>query len=677
MFSLLLLYLITAEQIPNFKWSQSNESISITAYYDPSKIVRLKNQAKIVLKDQDFSPKTKSYEITEEWLHLHWNDFKLDLHLREDVNKDESWCKWKEQYVFCSLRKKIDHIFDYLSTRDQIKLLKPYGTKDWEATSVGEFVDEHEFDEDIQSIDVDSIKSLEANSKSAAIVRAFYPWCQHCNDQHISFEQMRRDKKMKKKKFKFYQVDAREDRATGAYLNATCDSKCNFVVYWKKKMLLIEGKSKKKEFVQEIMYEIEDPYKVVKSQEKFDKMSKNDPVVGGYFEDTEGPAYSKFMIAARSMKRRDDIKYALLSRDTPNWAKALVGGANRAMLKWGKQKTIFTEFDSEKNFTSWVDVYSSPSLVKYSYDLKKKWENVGLDLPIVKIFLDEDEPDKKLKRKLKKIADGFREKLLFLYYPKNQDHMMAVTGLQKSDKPAFAISTSLKDDEAKHYAFYGSMVPKHVKEHCDAFLAGEAKQTFKTKVDPYGPGKNNTWTFGTMQEIVQTTWQSQIVESDLNIVLLMYKNWTTNKQAALDAMGVAALLLEEATYIKFAHYDYHENFWNYPEFTDKKHENSLLLYFYNESGERTFAEFSSDKETKWDVADLMKWVANQFDTQRKATLLSSFLVKFEEYEKQMKAEKEAETISEPPSVPSPEESGAEKIEENEWIEATTGEKVEL
>ena len=73
----------------------------------------------------------------------------------------------------------------------------------------------------------------------------------------------------------------------------------------------------------------------------------------------------------------------------------------------------------------------------------------------------------------------------------------------------------------------------------------------------------------------------------------------------------------------------------------------------------------------------MKWVANQFDTQRKAKLLSSFLVKFEEYEKQMKAEKEAETISEPPSVPSPEESAADKIEENEWIEGRPGEKVEL
>lgn len=642
MFWLIFFQLISATQIPNFKWSQSNETISLTAYYDPSKIVRLKGQAKIVLENQDFSPKTKHYDITEEWLILSWNDFKLELHLREDIKKEDSWCKWKEQYVFCSLRKKHDHIFDYLSTRDQIKLLKPYATKDWEATSVGEFVDEFEFDDDIERIDLDGIKKLESNPKSAAIVRAFYPWCQHCNSEQLSLEQSKRDKKLKKKKFKLYHVDAREDRVAGAHLNATCDTKCSFIVYYKKKQFIVPGKAKKKEFVKELMYEIEEPYKVVKSQEKFEKMSKNNVVVGGYFEDTEGPAYTKFMEAAKSMKRRDDITYGLLARDNPNWAKALLGGANRAMMKWGKRQYTFSDFEGEKNFTTWVDVYSSPLFEKYSYDLKKKWENVGMSLPIVKVFLNEDEPDKKLKRKIEKIAEKFREQLLFLYYPKNQDHMMAVTGLQKDDKPAFAISTSLKDDEAKHYAYRGSLSPKHVQAHCDAFVKGELAPTYKTALSPYGPSKNNTWALGSPQEVVQTTWQSDIVESDLNIVLLMYKNWTTNKQPAKDTLTALATLWHDKPFIKIAFYDYHENYWNFTDFPEqKKHASDLMMYFYSESGEKSLCEWSNDKEAKWELGTVASWVAEQFQGDARALELTKAAGDFEKYQKEQ-AEAQAE-----------------------------------
>ena len=56
-------------------------------------------------------------------------------------------------------------------------------------------------------------------------------------------------------------------------------------------------------------------------------------------------------------------------------------------------------------------------------------------------------------------------------------------------------------------------------------------------------------------------------------------------------------------------------------------------------------------------------MADKFDGERKATLLSSFMERFEEYKKKLEVE-EAETISGRPSVPSREEK-AEKIEETE------------
>ena len=52
--------------------------------------------------------------------------------------------EWKEQFVVCKLRKKHAHIFDTLSTRDQIADFKRYGTLDWEATTVGDDVDIYE-----------------------------------------------------------------------------------------------------------------------------------------------------------------------------------------------------------------------------------------------------------------------------------------------------------------------------------------------------------------------------------------------------------------------------------------------------------------------------------------------------------------------------------------------------
>eukprot|EP00494_Astrolonche_serrata_P030975 UN31243 len=176
---------------PNFKWSQSNETILITAYYDPSKILRLKDQANIVLENKDFTPVTKDFSIEEEWLRLSWNNFNLELHLRENIIAKQSWCKWKEQYVVCSLRKQYEHIFDYLSTRDQVGRLKKYCTKDWEASDVGEDQDEQEF-EQIDRITMDEIKAIEESSKSV-IIHAYYPWCQHCWSEQQTFEETKRE----------------------------------------------------------------------------------------------------------------------------------------------------------------------------------------------------------------------------------------------------------------------------------------------------------------------------------------------------------------------------------------------------------------------------------------------------------------------------------------------------
>merc|ERR1719397_1126267 len=105
--------------------------------------------------------------------------------------------------------------------------------------------------------------------------------------------------------------------------------------------------------------------------------------------------------------------------------------------------------------------------------------------------------------------------------------------------------------------------------------------------------------------------------------------------------------------MKFALYDYHENFWNYAEFTDKKHESDMQLYFYNKSGERKSCEWANDKEADWSMESLAEWVMDQFQDPARKVLLKGALEKFEEFRKEQEALKNRQTISEKPSVPNP------------------------
>merc|ERR1712173_329433 len=124
------------------------------------------------------------------------------------------------------------HVFDFLSTRDQLKELKRYGTLDWEATTVGDQMETYEFNEDMEQL---TVADIEKFKQRKLIVRAFYPWCNKCKDEQEAFEAAKRDKKMRKKKFKFGVVDAREDRETGKYMSVACSDSCNFYVYVKNK----------------------------------------------------------------------------------------------------------------------------------------------------------------------------------------------------------------------------------------------------------------------------------------------------------------------------------------------------------------------------------------------------------------------------------------------------------
>eukprot|EP00494_Astrolonche_serrata_P034570 UN34839 len=125
------------------------------------------------------------------------------------------------------------------------------------------------------------------------------------------------------------------------------------------------------------MLEITPPFKNIKSEEKFVKMSKRVAVVGGYFggETTENEHYNRFIESAVGMKRRNDLMFAVFSKEKPNFGKRLVNGTNNAVLYNENQKYYFN-FEAEteekqRNFTTWLQVYVRPLIDKYSYDLKK------------------------------------------------------------------------------------------------------------------------------------------------------------------------------------------------------------------------------------------------------------------------------------------------------------------
>jgi len=590
-----------SSQIPNFKWSQSNTSILLTAYYDPSRIVRLKDQKQIKINKTDLKPKTRDHKIEKEWLKVNWNNFKLDLHLREDIVPSESWCKWKEDYVVCSLEKKDEHIFDYLMAREQIKLLKPYCTKDWEATVVGSAQDEYEFPESIKKISAKHLVTLKQKSKNF-IVRGFYPWCSSCHEEQVVFEESVRDKRLRKRNMKFYIVDAREDREAGQAVNAQCDDHCQFIVYFNKKEYHVKGQSKKKDFVNEILLEIRDPYKLIKSEEKFQKLGKKVPLVIGYFDNFEGDEIKKFKETAQAMKR-EKTKFAILDKQDSkiNWAKAATNGANRALLINGKQKYYFDGLSVKENnhFDDWVEVYSRDIFDEYKVDLREKFQTIDVKLPIVKIFVDY-KPSDKLKRKMKEIAKKYSNKLIFLWYRDEYSHEMFLMGLQNHSLPAFGISTALGDD-ASYYAGAGIPTIESVKALCDAYLDGIANQTFKSEPNP------GSWEGG-VQKVVYNTFATEVEQSDINTVLLMHNNWSADADDARNTLTDLTEALHDDLSIKFCEFDYGANYWQYEKFGKDQHSSDSFLYFYYKlDGEARHKEITP-QDSQWNIEDIVNLI---------------------------------------------------------------------
>lgn len=640
-FVFLLSFLVRATQIPNFKWSQTKEDLSITAYYDPSKIVRLKGQAEIKMDTTDFTPVTKNYEVLDEWLNLSWNNFSLNIHLREDVVPKDSWCKWKEQFVVCKLRKKHAHIFDFLSTRDQIADFKRYGTLDWEATTVGEDVDIYEFD----GIPMLTKDDIQKQMGGKLILRTFYPWCDKCREEQESFEAARRDKRLRKKKFKFGVVDAREDRVGAKFMNAQCSDICNFVVYVKQRKFTVKGKKKKREFVDEIILEVEDPWIKIKTQARLEKLKKKHIVVAGYFDGAHPIALSTFEATAKEMKRKKEIKFALLPQENPNWAKALTNGADRVILFNKKRKYYRGDLVDKKNFTNWVEVYSSGPFEKYSYDLKKKFDSVGLNLPILKVFLNDDKPKKKLKRQLESLGEEYKEKMLFFWYAENQDHQMKDLGLQKEKKPAFGISSTIKED-AKHYASFEPINIKNIRDHIELYFDGKLEQTFKTQPDPYATlNETEQWELGKVQEVVQSTFKQEILKSDYDVALLLHKNWTTHKNSAKDQMFALAKLCAKIDTLKVATYDYHENYFDAEKYDIKKHSSDLFLFFVPKHGGEWIKAEGSIYQSEWTIRTLSDFVVQHHKRGTEINLMvNQYEVFFKQKEREL-AEREEEEIA--------------------------------
>eukprot|EP00493_Phyllostaurus_siculus_P025227 UN25571 len=127
---------------------------------------------------------------------------------------------------------------------------------------------------------------------------------------------------------------------------------------------------------------------------------------------------------------------------------------------------------------------------------------------------------------------------------------MKECGLTKEDQPAFAISSSLQDD-AKHYAFYGELTPDNLKQHITDYVEEKTPQTFKSQRPP-----EEKWEAGQIRQVVHRTWVDEIDETDLNVILLMSKNWSTNRADAEKVLTELADILKDEPSIKIAQYDF-------------------------------------------------------------------------------------------------------------------------
>lgn len=349
----------------------------------------------------------------------------------------------------------------------------------------------------------------------------------------------------------------------------------------------------------------------VKTQAKLEKLKKKHVVVAGYFEGAHPVARKTFEATAKELKRKDEIVFALLPQENPNWAKALTNGADRVIL-FNKKRKYYRGTDDlvdKKNFTNWVEVYSSGPFEKYSYDVKKKFDSVGLDLPILKVFLNDDKPKKKLKRQLESLGEEYKEKMLFFWYAENQDHQMKDLGLQKENKPAFGISSTIKED-AKHYSSFEPINIKNIRQHIEWYFEGKLEQTFKTLPDPYA-SRNETeqWELGKVQDVVQSTFKKEILESEYDVALLLYKNWTTHKDTARDQMFALAKLCEKIDTLKVASYDYHENHFDAEKYGIKKHSSDLFLFFVPKHGGEWIKAEGTIYQSEWTIRTVTNFIS--------------------------------------------------------------------
>lgn len=575
-----------APEKPRFKWGQTKEtlflSVMIRDLDSKSVSVSLPSAG-----DLSFRAKNSKGE-----------EFALDLPLREDVKPDVF--KWDVQAradkwgtaVLITFGKKNAHRWDLLVTEP--KKFKGAMDKDWAREDQSlEPEEELPYAEDhaeyILALTEKNLKKTMAKF-SALVVNVRYPWCSQCKSQDESFAKAAKMAKGKGKKdttwkkLAFAVLDAREERNLARDLGAKCDFVCEYKVYTQADEAPITMKSKwgEAELIADLVKFLEPAVHVITTPEEVASFKETNTTCTGSFASEKSPHYTLFKKVA-GMLRGELVFVASFGKESPI-----------ELLPHGQNSSFKFDGDLDDNGTSlqsWIKHRSIPLLQEYDWQLREKYEKLGL--PIAKVFLDDGDKnpslDKIVRHAVRSVAKKFIGRIAFVENKKSaSSYELRDFGLNQPEAyPAFGIASNASYNALKYgFEITSEIAPSAhdfwkradnainlLTEFCEKVLAGVWPEAHET-----GPAQTN-WTAGIVKQVA---WKSyaEIESPEIPLLLQVYGHYRPeHEKKQKEVENLAKALEPHASSLTIASYDTADNFLPTDDFKRDKFSSDTEWYW--------------------------------------------------------------------------------------------------
>jgi len=494
-----------APTTPFFSWGQSKEQITVS--------VSVPN----------LNPETVNVTLVDDMVTINVRDergrsFILEVNSREFiVVSNSTWAvRFSEEKapkpdgLLLTLHKAVAHRWDRFAQNHAV--VKPFMRKDW-VQDDGDVEEEEDVDlpsgTNIKRVTAGKLADLAAaNSMVLAALR--FPWCDKCVEKDRHFAQAARTIKEKEHLggTLFAVVDVREEKYLGRTHNATCDDRCDILIFKQdepNEPYVVPGRRYSEEIQIDCYKHLLPVVSEVADRDTFDRVtSAFDTAIVGFFKASKAsdPWYSRFRAVARQLRghalfgaifdnpepRDFGIdRDAAPSTSPPAPAGAGLGpgpppgeGAGAAeeeeeeeeeggssaaappplpsrplVLLFKPKEQRHVEFTGDltlEKLTHFSKVLSLPLLSPYNFEDRQKYQE--LKVPLGMMWLDGERPERKenarAKEMARRLALRFSGHLVFVLLNSTRDGLlMRPMALDPRRVPSFGIAATDELESSK------------------------------------------------------------------------------------------------------------------------------------------------------------------------------------------------------------------------------------